>query len=83
MSSILFVSLPSSASEPKTTLAQFPVFLFSRLPSCYSPSPSLLCPHALCFLLTVAIDHSDLSDWLPSLSKPEYRERNRRVAERR
>lgn len=47
----------------------------------FSVSICTLCPNALCFLLTVDIDHSDLSDWLPS--KSVIKERKRWMAERR
>lgn len=52
LSSILFVSLPSSASEPRMTLPWFPAFLFLCLSSCYSPSRSVCCVqiHAVFFL---------------------------------
>lgn len=58
LSSILFVSLPSSASEPGMTLARFPAFLFLCLSSCYSPSRSVRCVqmHSVFFLqLTLII----------------------------
>lgn len=84
LSSILFVSLPSSASEPGMTLARFPAFLFLCLSSCYSPSQSVRCVqmHSVFFLqLTLII--VTLSDWLPSFSKSELKERKRWMAERR
>lgn len=46
-SSILFVSLPSSASDREMTLAQFPPFLFLCLSSCYS-----LCVVSKCTLFS-------------------------------
>lgn len=57
LSSILSASLPSSASEPRMTLARFPAFLFLCLSSCYSPSRSVCSVqmHSVFFLQLTSI----------------------------
>lgn len=79
LSSILFVSVPSSAPEPRVTLARLPAFLFLRLLFLFFSVSArcVLCPVAPCLLLKDDTDGGDLSDWLPGSSKSEWKERNR------
>lgn len=75
LSSILFVSVPSSASEPKVTPCSVSGLSFlASLFLFFSVSLGVLCPLALCLLLKDDIDRCDLSDWLPKFSKSELTE---------